>query len=72
MEVARKVLTKPVRDGAGFGHNPGEDVTELQRERRGNFDPTIMVLVRFSNGVCGRLMVDEFREEVPWRPIGQG
>jgi hypothetical protein len=41
-------------------------------ERRGNFDPTIMVLVRFSNGVCGRLMMDEFREEVPWRPIGQG
>jgi hypothetical protein len=62
VEVARKVLTKPVRDGAGFGHNPGEEVMELRRERRGNFDPTIMVLVRFSNGVCGRLMLDEFRD----------
>jgi sugar lactone lactonase YvrE len=63
---------RPVRDGVGFGHNPGEEVTEFRRERRGNFDPTIMVLVQFSNGVCGRLMLNEFREEVPWRPIGQG
>jgi hypothetical protein len=54
------------------GHNPGEEVTELRRERRGNFDPTIMVLVRFSNEVWRWLMMDEFREEVPWRPIGQG
>jgi hypothetical protein len=67
MEVVRKVLTRPVRDRAGFGHNPGEEVTELRRERRSsNFDPTIIVLVQFSNGVCGRLKLDEFREEVPW------
>ena len=63
------VLARPARDSAFKQHLPGESLIIVSQMKRADFDPTILLKVRFQNGLLGVLLSTDVREVEPLAPI---
>jgi hypothetical protein len=65
------VLARSIRDNSFHEHRKGESVTVIRKTPRSDFDPTLLLIVSFENGVQGALLERDVENVGPLPVLGQ-